>query len=196
MLEAAGILEDVHDMPDLRDDDDDSDDGNDDDGHGNAYNMVPDVAKPKYTVKQQVSDDGGASYVTGPSDRNERARLRSVSMIAGRRLNTKKRMNLRNTFVPAGVFNITAKASAAKYGTKRSFKAQFKEIKSLMENGTFEGILPKNLTKSQKKKIIRSFIILKEKFNAVWKEKKKFWYIWTNLPLLYSSRSIRVLSNS
>ena len=156
------ILEEVDDLAD----DDFDDDNVDLYGLDNAYNMVPEITKPKYSVKQQVSADGGASYVTGSSDRNARARLRSVNMIAGRRLNTKKRMNLRNTYVPAGNFNITSKAGVEKYGAKRSFKAQFKEIKSLVENGTFEGILPKNLTKTQKKKIIRSFVILKENFNA------------------------------
>ena len=118
-------LEDVDDMPDLADDD--SDDGDGDNAYNdgdNAYNIVPEVNpevnKPKYSIKQQVSDDGGATYVTGPSDRNERARLRSVNMIAGRRLNTKKRMNLRNTYVPAGVFNITSKAGVKKYGATLS----------------------------------------------------------------------------
>jgi hypothetical protein len=164
-------------MPDLVDDDsddgsddDDSDDGSDDGAdvadEGNAYYTIPEVSKLKYSTKQQVSADGGAAYVTNASDRDARAKLRSVNMIAGRRLNKKKRLNLRNTYVPAGNFNITSKAGVNKYGAKRSFKAQFKEIKSLMENGTFEGVLPKDLTKSQKKKIIRSFIILKEKFNA------------------------------
>ena len=87
-------------MPELVDDESDDGDndaaevGNDDD---NAYNMVPNLVNPKYSLKQQVSADGGASYVTGAGDRNERARLRSVNMVAGRRLNTKKRMNLRNT---------------------------------------------------------------------------------------------------
>ena len=64
------------------------------------------------------------------------------------------------------MFNITHKASVKRYGAERSVKAQYKEIKSLWENNTFQGVLPKNISNARRKKVIRSFMILREKFDA------------------------------
>jgi hypothetical protein len=64
-----------------------------------------------------------------------------------------------------GNFHISPKKGYAKYG-KESFRAQMKELKTLHENGTFEGILPDKLSNTQRKKIIRSIMFLKEKFTA------------------------------
>ena len=89
-----------------------------------------------------------------------------INLIAGRRMSQKKRFNKRNTHVNVGNFNITHVAGVKKYGSTRSMKAQYKEIKALYDNGTFEGVLPSDLSGSQKRKIIRSFVLLKEKFNA------------------------------
>ncbi len=61
---------------------------------------------------------------------------------------------------------MTRAASVKKYGARQSLRAQYKEIEALYQNGTFEGIMPKDVSYSQKRKIIRSFIILREKFNA------------------------------
>ena len=107
--------------------------------------------------------------MSNAGDRDARAAKRaakSVNLIAGRRISQKKRFNKRNTHVNVGNFNITHVAGIKKYGAKRSMKAQYKEVKALYENGTFEGVLPKDVKGSRLRKIIRSFIILREKFDA------------------------------
>ena len=65
----------------------------------------------------------------------------------------------------AGVYNISQRTSV-KRNSKLSLKAQYKEILSLYENGTFEGVLPKDLSGRRKKRIIRSFVLLREKYDA------------------------------
>jgi hypothetical protein len=129
----------------------------------------PDVSQPVYSTKTQISESGSAAYVTTAADRDARAAKRvtmSVNLIAGRRMSPKKRFHRRDTFVRAGNFNISHVAGAKKYGTQRSLKAQYKEVKGLCDNGTFEGVLPKDITSSRRKKIIRTFMLLNEKFNA------------------------------
>ena len=130
---------------------------------------APETSQPLYSTKTQISESGSAAYVTTAADRDARAAKRvanSVNLIAGRRMSPKKRFHKRDTYVRAGNFNISHVAGVKKYGSKRSLKAQYKEIKGLCDNGTFEGVLPKDLTGSRKKKIIRTFMLLNEKFNA------------------------------
>ena len=43
---------------------------------------------------------------------------------------------------------------------------------ALYDNGTFEGIMPKDLNGSQRRKIIRTFVTLKEKCDAEGKFEK------------------------
>jgi hypothetical protein len=125
---------------------------------------------PKYTTKVQVTDDGRPTFTSTAASRDARMAAKNVrpavNLVAGRRMSTKSRRDHRTTHVNIGNYNITHAACVKKYGARQSMRAQYKEIKALYENGTFEGIMPKDLTGSQKRKIIRSFIILKEKFNA------------------------------
>jgi hypothetical protein len=121
---------------------------------------------PFYSNRAQVSDSADAPFVTTAQDRAIRAKRRQVNLIAGRRISTKRRFNKKTSYVPAGNYNISPKAGAKKYGAKRSLQSQYKEILSLYQNGTFEGVLPKDLSGSRKRKIIRSFIIMREKFDA------------------------------
>ena len=144
----------IEELPSLVDDVD-SDDEDD----------VEEVVPPQYTVKPQVTESGDVAFITTAADRSARAKKRNVNLIAGR-ISHKKRFNNKNTYVQAGNYNISPKAGAKKYGAKRSLKSQYKEILSLYENGTFEGVLPRDLTGSRKRKIIRSFILLREKFDA------------------------------
>ena len=146
----------VHDeqIPQLIDDDDDDDE----------------PVVPKYTTKVQVTDDGRPAFTSTAASRDARMAAKNVrpavNLVAGRRMSSKQRLNHRTTQVNIGNYNITHAACVKKYGARQSMRAQYKEINALYENGTFEGIMPKDLTGSQKRKIIRSFIILKEKFNA------------------------------
>ena len=78
---------------------------------------------------------------------------------------TRKRWNKTNSFAGSGVFNISPKAGFRKY-KGAAIKSQYKEIKALLDNGTFEGVIPGSLTNSQKKKIIRTIMFLKEKYAA------------------------------
>ena len=145
-------------VPELVDDDED-------DGDNNEVQTVEPVA-----IQPQIhASQGDYERPYKPNDREARMAKRgakSVNLIAGRRISQKKRFNKRNTHVDVGNFNITHAAGVKRYGAKRSMKAQYKEVKSLYDNGTFEGVLPSNLSGSRKRNIIRSFIILREKFNA------------------------------
>ena len=125
---------------------------------------------PKYTTKAQVTEDGRSAFNSNAASRDARMAAKNprpaVNLVAGRRISKKPRLNHRTTHTDIGNYNITHAASVKKYGARQSMRAQYKEILALYENGTFEGIVPKDLTGSQKRKIIRSFIILKEKYNA------------------------------
>ena len=63
-----------------------------------------------------------------------------------------------------------------RYGVKNSLKCIYKEIKSLYDNGNFEGALPE---KMKKRKVTRTFIIQNAKFNTkVVFEKLKMEHRW------------------
>ena len=123
---------------------------------------------PTYSNTAQVTETYNNVHLTTAADRAARAanRVRMVNIVAGRRMSAKKRYNHRNTQVNIGNYNISPAAGVKKYGAKRSIRSQFKEVKALYENGTFEGVLPKDVKGSRLRKIIRSFIILREKFDA------------------------------
>lgn len=116
----------------------------------------PDVAK--YEIKPEplmvsVAED---STPIRPSSRfNERTRVHW----------NKKTHAASNAFAGTGVYHISPKVGYQKYG-KAAIQSQYKEMKSLLENGTFEGVLTETLSGQQKNKIIRSFMFLKEKFSA------------------------------
>jgi len=78
---------------------------------------------------------------------------------------SRKRWNKTNSFAGIGLFHISPKAGFRKY-KGAAFKSQYKEIKSLLDNGTFEGVIPGSLSKNQRKKVIRTIMFLKEKYAA------------------------------
>ena len=71
-----------------------------------------------------------------------------------------------DSYIGSGIFHVTPKVGRKRYGVLNSLKSIYKEIKSLYDNGTFEGVLPEKIDRAKKRKIIRSFIIQNEKFNA------------------------------
>jgi len=158
-VEVSDVMVDDEVIPPLEDVD--SDDDDDDDA---GYERKS-VQLPKYSVKAMSAND--STFLTNAKDRAARVKGRQVNLIAGRRMSAKKRFNKSTSYVSAaGNFNISPKAGAKKYGAKRSLKSQYKEILSLYENGTFEGVLPKDLSGSRKRKVIRSFVLMREKFDA------------------------------
>ncbi len=112
-----------------------------------------------YINKLQVTSTVHAEYK--PSNRDARMLKRSnnsINIVA-----KKSSFRNRNSYVKAGVFHITHKASLKRYGAERSIKAQYKEIISLWDNDTFQRVLSNNISNARRKKVIRSLMILRKK---------------------------------
>ena len=121
--------------------------------------------EPPTLVEDEDSDDEAEIPIPNP---DIKIRENSRFTEGNRKRYTKGdlRKKIGDSYVGLGLFNISPKQAVQKFGSKQSLKSYYTELKSLHDNGTFEGILWSSLNRDRKRRIIRSFLLQREKLNA------------------------------